>query len=84
MTPLDTAREVRTLAIIVIPGVTIGVAAGLAASAGLEGLLFGIAARDPLTLGATAVTLATVACAAAYLPARRAARVDPAITLRVE
>jgi predicted permease len=74
----------RQVAFIVVPGVAAGAAAGTLASAVVEGLLFGIESRDPSTLGATAVVLGAVACAAAYLPARRATRVDPATTLRAE
>jgi putative ABC transport system permease protein len=65
-----------------VAGTCAGLAVAMLAMAGLESMLFGIAPRDPATL--TAVPLALVACAAlaAYVPARRAARVDPAITLR--
>jgi ABC-type lipoprotein release transport system permease subunit len=47
-------------------------------------LLFGVTARDPLTFGAAGVLLLTVALAASYIPARRAARVEPVIALRSE
>ncbi len=61
-------------------GVGVGVAFGLARV--LESLLFGVRATDPATYLALAVGLALVAALASYAPARRAARVDPAITLR--
>jgi putative ABC transport system permease protein len=45
-------------------------------------MLFGIGARDPLTFAAVALLLAAVSMIACYIPARRAMRVDPAVTLR--
>jgi len=66
----------------------IGVALGLAAAYGLtrlmEGLLFGVSALDPLTYATVAVCLMAVALLASYLPARRAAAVDPMEALRAE
>ncbi len=50
----------------------------------LRTLLFDVSPSDPLTLGAAVGVLATIAVAASWLPARRAARVDPASTLRAE
>jgi predicted permease len=66
----------------------IGVALGMAASAGLmqflKSLLFGISPLDPATYLAIPLVLAASAALASYLPARRAASVDPAVTLRAE
>jgi ABC-type antimicrobial peptide transport system permease subunit len=66
--------------------VAIGVALGLAAAAGLarlvETLLFGVSGTDPVTFVAAAVILIAVGLLAAYLPARRAARVDPTTSLK--
>jgi putative ABC transport system permease protein len=48
----------------------------------LQGLLFGIAATDPLTIVGVLVTIAAVVGAATYVPALRAARLDPMLALR--
>ncbi|MGH9414848.1 MAG: hypothetical protein ACRD0Y_14050, partial [Terriglobales bacterium] len=50
----------------------------------LSAYLYGVAPRDPLTLTLAAILLALCALAAAWLPARRAARVAPSETLRAE
>ena len=65
-------------------GIAIGGAGALAAGGLLTRLLFGVRSSDPATFAAVAVVLVAVALAAAALPAWRAARVDPASTLRTE
>ena len=50
----------------------------------LKTVLYGVTATDPATFGAMALLLAAVALAACLIPARRAARVDPAVALRSE
>jgi predicted permease len=65
-------------------GVTGGVAVASAVATLLESLLFGIRGLDPLTFGCASLVLGIVTLAASYLPARRAARVDPAVALRSE
>ncbi len=65
-------------------GVLVGLAGALALTRVLQSLLFGISATDPLVLTAVAILLGAVTMIGAYLPARRAARIDPAIALREE
>jgi len=65
-------------------GVPAAVAAGRLASSEISGLLFGLKITDPATIAAAAALLVLVAAMAAYLPARRASRVDPMVALRNE
>lgn len=65
-------------------GLGIGVLGALAITRTLKSLLFGVSPHDPSMLAVVAAILAGVALAACYLPARRAARVDPVIALRHE
>jgi putative ABC transport system permease protein len=67
-----------------LAGVVVGVAGSLLVARWLTTLLFGIQAGDPATFIATAALLLTVAGLASYVPARRAARVDPMEALRVQ
>jgi len=55
-----------------------------AASRALRGMLFEIVPSDPLTLMAVALFLVTVGSLACWLPARRATRVDPTVSLRAD
>jgi predicted permease len=84
-----TAADVRRLivretAILVGVGATIGVPLSLSAARAIQSMLFGVPAQDPVTLIASVVLLLGVGCAAGYLPAVRAARVDPISALRAE
>jgi ABC-type antimicrobial peptide transport system permease subunit len=63
-------------------GVVLGLGAALGATRALAGLLFGVAALDAATFVATASLMLAVGGLAAYLPARRASRVDPCESLR--
>jgi len=65
-------------------GVAIGIAAALATTRLLETLLFNVKANDPLTFAAVSTLLFGVLMTAAYLPARRATRVNPVIALRAD
>jgi putative ABC transport system permease protein len=72
----------RRVAILVSLGVLVGSAASLWAARFVETLLYGLQPRDPLTFVAAAVVLAAIGAVAGWLPARRAARIDPARVLR--
>jgi predicted permease len=63
-------------------GIAIGAVAALVAAIGLEQLVYGISASDPLTLAGVAATLAVVALLASAIPAWRASRLNPLSTLR--
>ena len=65
-------------------GLVFGLGAALAFTRVLESLLFGVTPTDPLVFGAIAVGLILVALIASYLPARRAAKFDPMVTLRLD
>jgi predicted permease len=69
---------------LVLFGIVIGVPASLAAAQLLKSMMFGLSAADALTVGAVTGLLIGVTLIACYLPARRATRVDPLITLRDE
>jgi putative ABC transport system permease protein len=65
-------------------GIAAGVIGALALTRTISSMLFGVGARDPLTLAATALLLVLVALVACWVPARRAVRVDPMVALRCE
>lgn len=74
----------RDVAIILTAGVIAGVFISLAVTRALAAVLFGLGARDPITLAAAIAVLSAVACVAGFLPARRATKVDPMVALRYE
>ncbi|HKB10240.1 MAG TPA: ABC transporter permease [Vicinamibacterales bacterium] len=65
-------------------GVAVGLAGALALTRMLRSLLFDVGASDPLTFALVSLMLMAVVAAAAYLPARRATRVDPLVALRAD
>jgi putative ABC transport system permease protein len=65
-------------------GLAVGVAAALALTRSMGGLLYEVSARDPLTFISLPLGLMVLAVAASWLPARRAVRVDPIVALRAE
>lgn len=74
----------REALIIAAIGLLIGVPATYAVGKYAEGILFGVTGRDPWMMAAAAVLLCGVTLLAGFLPARRAARIDPMVALRYE
>jgi predicted permease len=80
ITRLVVTEVVRILAL----GITAGLGLALLTTSAFRTLLFGVEPHDAATMAAAAILLGTVALAAAYLPARRAARVEPMNALRCD
>jgi putative ABC transport system permease protein len=83
--PEQLRRDVLTQALKVAgAGVLVGVVTALATSKLLSTILFEVSPTDPLALAAACVVLLVVVLIAAYGPARRATKIDPAIALRAD
>jgi predicted permease len=83
--PHDVIRLVIEQGIaLALAGIAIGVAASFGVTRYLQSMLFGVQPSDPLTYVATALLIVVVALLSCYLPARRAANVDPMVALRYE
>jgi putative ABC transport system permease protein len=82
----DSARVQRMVlaegGVLLVYGLVLGVAGALIGTRLIRGLLFGVAPNDPLTLAAVAVMMVLVGVAACWLPALRAAKIDPAVAIR--
>jgi len=82
---LDVTRLIIARGItLTLVGLVVGGAGGLALTRLISSLLYGLTPTDPLTLGVVVAILVALGVAACYVPARRAARVDPAVALRFE
>ncbi|MBR9988493.1 MAG: ABC transporter permease [Gemmatimonadetes bacterium] len=70
--------------VLVLIGLVIGAVGALSLSGLMRGLLFGVEPHDPVTLGTVALVMAAVGMIACWIPALRAARIDPGIALRAQ
>jgi predicted permease len=75
-------RILRQTLRVVATGLAVGIPASWVSARAIQGLLFGIESADPVTFAAVLVLMVVVATVAGYLPARRAARIDPLTALR--
>jgi ABC-type antimicrobial peptide transport system permease subunit len=78
------ALVIRQGMVVALVGTALGLAGAMLLTRFMRSLLFGVRPSDPLTFVVIAATLTVVALAASYVPARRAARIDPIVSLRSE
>jgi len=77
-------RVIGRGALLAAAGALLGLAAALALTRLLSGMLYGVSATDPVAFAAVVLLVAAAALLASYVPARQAARLAPAMTLRAE
>ena len=82
--PRVTRMVMRETILVTGVGVVLGLGAAVATTRLIATMLFGLAPTDPITVAAAIVLMIAVASLAGYIPARRAARVDPIVALRYE
>jgi ABC-type antimicrobial peptide transport system permease subunit len=70
--------------LLALAGVVIGGGAAFALTRWMESLIFGVSPTDPVTFSAVSTLLVAIALAASYVPARRAVKLDPMRSLRIE
>jgi putative ABC transport system permease protein len=70
--------------ILLLVGLALGVSGAVLGTRLIRGLLFGVSPHDPVTLAGVAVLMLAIGVAACWLPALRASKIDPAITMRGE
>ena len=68
--------------VLLVAGLVLGIGGAFFAARVIRGLLFGVAPHDPVTLVSVAIIMAAIGVGACWIPARRAARIDPAIAMR--
>ncbi|HET7621663.1 MAG TPA: FtsX-like permease family protein, partial [Gemmatimonadaceae bacterium] len=84
-TPGEIAGMVTRQGIVLtVVGIAVGLALFALVARFIRSLLFGVAPSDPLTLVAVSLVLIGIAALASWIPARRAAKVDPMVALRAE
>jgi ABC-type antimicrobial peptide transport system permease subunit len=68
--------------LLLVIGLALGMSGAFLAAGAIRGLLFGVAPHDPVTFVGVAATMAAIGIIACWIPALRAARIDPAIAMR--